>query len=185
MNASLYLSNLTCVLKNIDNDEIADAINLIRSTWLSGKKIITFGNGGSALTASHFINDWNKSIFACTGIPFRGVCLTDNVGLLLSYANDISFHDIFKEQLKNIAEPGDLAIAISGSGNSKNIINAVEYCNENDIVTLGLCGFNGGLLKTIAKHSFWSKSMDMQYSEDVHFIFGHIVMKILSNEKLC
>jgi D-sedoheptulose 7-phosphate isomerase len=101
----------------------------------------------------------------------------------MSYSNDVSFEDVFSEQLKNILKPNDLLIAISGSGNSENIIRAVEYANENDATTLGLCGYSGGRLKEKAQNSIWVNKNDMQISEDLHFIFGHIVMQSLCGYK--
>jgi D-sedoheptulose 7-phosphate isomerase len=112
--------------------------------------------------------------------PFRGRSLVDNMGLVMSYANDISFQDVFVEQLKNILLPGDLVLAISGSGNSENVIRAVDYANKNGAVTLGLCGYRGGKLKQMARHVVWADVDDMQLAEDAHAIFGHIVM-----QKLC
>jgi D-sedoheptulose 7-phosphate isomerase len=97
----------------------------------------------------------------------------------MAYGNDLSFQDIFVEQLKNLLEPGDLVIAISGSGNSENVIRAVRYANANGAVTLGLCGYRGGKLKQLAQHVVWADVDDMQLSEDAHAIFGHIVMQRL------
>ena len=156
-------------------------MDLIESVWKSGKQIIVLGNGGSSMTALHMVTDWNKSIFLKTGIHFRGRTLIDNIGLVMAYANDISFSDIFVEQLKNILLPGDLVIAISGSGNSENVIKAVEYANLNSALTLSLTGFDGGKLKLISKNNFWVKVDDMQLAEDMHSIFGHIVMQRLCN----
>ena len=175
-----YSIRLADLLKNLDYEQIDTAIELIKEKWLEGKQIITLGNGGSSLTALHFINDWNKSIFLSKKIPFRGRSLVDNVGLIMSYGNDIDFKDIFIEQLKNILNPGDLVIAISGSGNSENVIRAVKYANEHQASTLGLCGYSGGKLKDLAQHVVWAKVDDMQLSEDIHSIFGHMVM-----QKLC
>jgi D-sedoheptulose 7-phosphate isomerase len=174
-----YITRLNKILGQLDHSSIDNAVNLIAQAWSDGKQIITLGNGGSSLTALHFINDWNKSIFLEGGRPFRGRSLVDNVGLMMSYANDISFQDIFAEQLKNILVPGDLVIAISGSGNSENVIRAVQYANNNGAVTLGLCGFCGGKLKDIAQHFVWAEVDDMQLAEDVHSIFGHIAMQSL------
>src|SRR5262245_37512245 len=129
------------------------------------------------MTALDFINAWNWGVFLSTGKPFRGRSLVDNMGLVMSYGNDISFQDIFVEQLKNLLEPGDLVIAISGSGNSENVIRAVRYANENKAVTLGLCGYRGGKLKQSAQHVVWVDADDMQLSEDLHAIFGHIVLQ--------
>lgn len=178
-NSLLYIEKLTEVFNRLDHVNIDNAVSLIDEAWQKGQQIITLGNGGSSLTALHFINDWNKSIFLEGGKPFRGRSLVDNVGLIMSYANDISFQDVFAEQLKNILMPGDLVIAISGSGNSENVIRAVEYANNNGAITLGLCGYRGGKLKDIAQHHVWVDVDNMQYSEDVHSIFGHIVMQSL------
>ena len=177
--AKTYLSRLSKLLESFDRTQVDNAVKVIADAWQAGRQIITLGNGGSSMTALHFINDWNKSIFMSTGKPFRGRSLVDNMGLVMSYGNDISFQDIFVEQLKNIFQPGDLIIAISGSGNSENVIRAVSYANDNNGVTLGLCGYRGGKLKNLAQHVLWADVDDMQLSEDVHAIFGHIVMQRL------
>ena len=179
-NAADYLSRLTNLIKLLDPEEIDAAINQIEKAWRAGKQIITLGNGGSALTALHFINDWSKSIFLATGIPFYGRSLCDNIGVVMAYSNDLSYEDVFVEQLKNVMRPGDLVVAISGSGNSENVLRAVDWANTNAGVTLGLCGYNGGKLKDLAQQTVWVNINDMQISEDVHFFFGHIVM-----QKLC
>ena len=177
--ADAYLAKLSKVLSHLNRDQIDNGINLIANAWQAGKQIITLGNGGSSLTAIHFINDWNKSIFMSSGRPFRGRSLVDNMGLVMAYGNDNSFEDIFKEQLKNVLDEGDLVIAISGSGNSENVIRAVNFANENGAVTLGLCGYRGGKLKQIAQHVIWVDVDDMQLAEDAHFFFGHMVMQRL------
>jgi D-sedoheptulose 7-phosphate isomerase len=107
----------------------------------------------------------------------------DNVGLSFAYGNDISFEDIFVEQLKNILDQGDLVIAISGSGNSENVLRAVDYANATGAVTLGLCGYSGGKLKNLARHVIWANVNDMQISEDIHSMFGHVVMQRLCGIK--
>ncbi len=175
-----YLSKLIEILDNIETESIDKAIHLVEEAWQRNSQIITLGNGGSSLTALHFINDWNKSLFLNKKKQFRGRSLVDNMGLVMSYANDISFEDVFIEQLKNILQPDDLVIGISGSGNSENVIRAIDFANKNQAVTIGLCGYSGGKLKQIAQHSIWANIDDMQISEDVHFIFGHMVM-----QKLC
>lgn len=177
--AEAYFAKLQNQLSLVNKDEINSAIELIDKKWKEGKQIITLGNGGSSVTALHFITDWNKSIYMKSGIPFRGRTLVDNIGLLMAYGNDISFADVFSDQLKNIMTPGDLVIAISGSGNSPNVIKAVEWANQNGGITLGLSGYSGGKLKQIAQHSVWVAVNDMQLCEDVHAIFGHIVMQAL------
>lgn len=177
--ALIYTKKLSKVLESLDFAAIDAGVELIEKTWRDGKQIIALGNGGSSMTALHFINDWNKSVYLSSGIPFRGRTLIDNVGLLMSYANDISFQDVFTEQLKNILTPGDLVLALSGSGNSENVIRAVQYANAHGANTLGICGYRGGKLKEIAQQVIWVDVDDMQLAEDVHFIFGHIVMQRL------
>jgi len=177
--AEAYLGKLITQLSNINHAEIDHAVQVVADVWQSGKQIITLGNGGSSMTALHFINDWNKSVFIESGKPFRGRSLVDNMGLVMSYANDISFQDVFVEQLKNILNPGDLVLAISGSGNSENVIRAVQYANDSGAITLGLCGYRGGKLKDMAQHVLWANVDDMQIAEDVHSIFGHMVMQRL------
>lgn len=177
--SAAYFNRLTRLAGELDHTSVDQAIQLIADAWHRGSQIITLGNGGSSITALHYITDWNKSIFLTGQKPFRGRSLVDNIGLVMAYGNDVSFVDIFVEQLKNILQPNDLVIAISGSGNSENVIRAVEYANENGAVTLGLCGYSGGKLKDLASHVVWAKVNDMQLAEDVHAIFGHIVMQSL------
>ena len=179
LSASGYTKKLAELLGRLDFAAIDAGVDLIEKAWRDGKQIIALGNGGSSLTALHFINDWNKSVFLSSGIPFRGRTLVDNIGLVMSYANDVSFEDVFAEQLKNILQPGDLVLALSGSGNSENVIRAVKYANDHGAITLGLCGYRGGKLKETAQHVIWVDADDMQLSEDVHFFFGHIVMQRL------
>jgi UDP-glucose 4-epimerase len=178
-----YLRKLANCLESLDRDELDRGIELIRVAWQEGRQIITLGNGGSAMTALHFITDWNKMTHLATGKPFRGRTLLDNVGMITAYGNDLSYADIFAEQIKNIAVPGDLVIAISGSGNSENVIRAVTVANDMGCQTLGLCGFSGGRLKSVAKYSIWVNSQDMQLCEDAHATFGHVVMKSLCSSE--
>ena len=114
--ARSYLTRLSQTVAALDTDAFDRAIGLVRSAWQNDKQIIVFGNGGSALTAQHYVTDWNKAIYLKTGRPFRGVCLAENMGLITAYANDISYHDVFLEQLKPVLSKGDLVIGISGGG---------------------------------------------------------------------
>jgi D-sedoheptulose 7-phosphate isomerase len=174
-----YLSRLTAVLAAVDTAAMDQGVQLIEQVWRAGGQIITLGNGGSAMTALHYVTDWNKSIFMSSGRSFRGRSLVDNMGLATAYANDCAYQDVFVEQLRNIAQRGDLVVAISGSGNSENVIRAVAYANEIECATLGLCGYSGGRLKQLAQHVIWVGVDDMQLCEDVHALFGHMVMQAL------
>jgi D-sedoheptulose 7-phosphate isomerase len=178
--SSTYFKKFQAVVDGLDHASFDNGVALVAEAQRSGRQIITLGNGGSALTALHLITDWNKGVSGHTKKPFRGRTLVDNMGLITAYANDISYQDVFIEQLRNVLLPGDLVIAISGSGNSENVIRAVNYANENGAVTLGLCGYSGGKLKAIAQHVIWANVNDMQIAEDIHCMFGHVVM-----QKLC
>jgi len=178
-NAELYLDRLTTVVSMLDRAEIDRAISVIKDCWMANHSVITLGNGGSAMTALHYVTDWSKSITHATGRPFRGRSLIDNTGVITAYSNDVSYQDVFVEQLKWAMNPGDLVIAISGSGNSENVIRAVEYANAKGNPTLGISGYDGGILKNKAKYNVWVNCNDMQICEDIHLIFGHIAMKCL------
>lgn len=160
-------------------DMFQDGVDLIKKKFEDGKKIITCGNGGSASTASHFITDWNKMVNLATGKKFRGISLCDNIGLITAYGNDISYDEVFSGQLKAIMDEGDLLVAISGSGNSPNIIKAVEYANSIGGDTLAVVGYDGGKVKGLCRTAVWVESFDMQLCEDIHLMFGHMVMKTL------
>jgi D-sedoheptulose 7-phosphate isomerase len=179
-----YFSRAIDVIERIDQQAFEKALQLIRDKWLNEKQIICFGNGGSALTAQHYVTDWSKCVYLCTGKPLHARCLADNMGVITAYANDLDFNDIFVAQLKPILKPGDLVIGISGSGNSENVLRAIDYANRNGGTTIGVCGFDGGKLKNLAQHAVWAPVDDMQLSEDIHFIFGHLVTQALC-EKNC
>jgi D-sedoheptulose 7-phosphate isomerase len=172
-----YIKQHNKVLESLDQTDLHRAIDLIRDKAFAGKKIAVCGNGGSALTASHYITDWNKMVNLETGRCFNGICLSDNTGLITAYANDLSYGDVFSEQVKNLMLPGDLLITISGSGNSENVVRATEVANSLQITTLTISGYNGRRLGEISNYSVRIKSFDMQICEDAHVVFGHLVMK--------
>ena len=165
-------------LKKLDVDSIDLAMNLIMKAYENKKKIYIFGNGGSSATASHFQNDFNKGISEYVDTKFNFTCLNDNVATLMAIANDIGFEEVFRFQLKNKLEEGDLVIAISGSGNSKNVILAVEYAKSQGNQVIGLTGYDGGKLKELSDVSLHADVMSMQVTEDIHMIFDHLIMSI-------
>ena len=169
------------VLGQLDIAAINDAMNLLEETMDKEKNIYIFGNGGSSATASHFQNDFNKGISEYTEKKFRFNCLNDNVATLMAVANDIGFEEVFRFQLRGKLDPEDLIIAISGSGNSKNVINAVEYAKEQGCTVIGLTGFGGGKLKELADISLHAPVNSMQVTEDIHMIFDHLIMSIFYN----
>jgi D-sedoheptulose 7-phosphate isomerase len=176
-----YLDKLQKTIESLNRKELNNFINLLLNAREKKSTIFIFGNGGSALTASHFASDLNKGASYGMEKRFRVIALTDNYGLSSAYANDLSFDEIFIEQLKNFLEPEDLVIGISGSGNSKNIIKAIEYANLKGNTTIGITGFDGGKLKQITKHNVNANIQDMQISEDIHIILNHLTVKIISN----
>ena len=174
-----YIESHKKLADKLDHTEIREAINVIEKAFKEEKKIITFGNGGSASTASHYITDWNKMVNLATNNKFRGICLCDNVGLITAYANDISYDHVFSGQLESLADEGDLVIAVSGSGNSRNILKALETSSQIGCTSLGILGYDGGAAKDKCDYSFIVPSFAMQFCEDVHLQFGHLVMKHL------
>ena len=149
-----YINQHNLVIKNLNHEEVENAIKLIKKTIEEEKRVAVCGNGGSAVAASHYITDWNKMVYSYTGIKFNGICLSDNIGLITAYSNDLSYDEVFSEQVKNLLQKGDLLIALSGSGNSNNVIKATNIANELGINTLAICGFDGGKLKKVSKTQF-------------------------------
>lgn len=165
-------------LKKLDVDAIDAAMQLIMEAYRNKKRIYIFGNGGSSATASHYQNDFNKGISEYVDTKFNFTCLNDNVATLMAIANDIGFGEVFRFQMINKLEEGDLIIAISGSGNSVNVINAVEYAKEQGNKIIGMTGYDGGKLKQLSDVSLHVDVMSMQVTEDVHMIFDHLIMSI-------
>lgn len=173
-----YIKLETEVLNRLDVDSINEAMNLIMSAYENKRKIYIFGNGGSSATASHFQNDFNKGISEYVETKFEFTCLNDNVATLMAIANDIGFEEVFRFQLKNKLKPGDLVLAISGSGNSENVLRAVKYAREQGNKIIGITGYGGGKLKELSNVSLHADVMSMQVTEDIHMIFDHMIMSI-------
>ncbi len=179
-----YLTKLQETIEKLNKDEINKFINMLLEARDNEKQIFIMGNGGSASTASHFCCDFNKGSSYGYDKRFKFICLNDNVPGMMAYANDVSYDDIFVESLKNFFYPGDYVIGISGSGNSKNVLKAIEYAKENGGVTIGLTGYDGGKLKQLCDHSVNMNVNDMQISEDLHMMMDHLSMKVITNRML-
>ena len=171
-----YFNYLTEVLAKIDRKQVAEFIRALETARENGSTIYFMGNGGSAATASHFANDiaigtrsWEK--------PFRVIALTDNMPIVTAIGNDYSYDDIFTLQLKTLLKPNDVVVAISASGNSANVVKAIEFANQENAITIGLTGFDGGRLKEVSKLNVHAPSNKGEYGpvEDVHMIFDHLV----------
>ena len=178
---SEYYEREIRVIKNLNLDEINEAMNAILNTYNNGGTIYVCGNGGSASTASHMQNDFNKGISEYTDNKFRFYCLNDNVATLMAIANDIGYEEVFRFQLLNKITSNDLFIGISGSGNSKNVVNAGEYAKECGAKVIGITGYKGGKLKDLADYRMHVDECDMQIDEDIHMTFDHMIMKIFYN----
>lgn len=174
-----YFDKLKQCIDNLDRDDILNLVDIMEKARKGKKKVFIFGNGGSGATASHFAGDMNKGVSYKKEIRHRVLALTDNIPVITAYANDLSYEDVFVEQLKNFLEDGDIVIGISGSGNSKNILRAIEYANIKNNITIGLTGYDGGQLKQISKYSINANINDMQITEDIHMILTHLLMKLL------
>ena len=175
-----YLNRLQDVLSKLDRSQIDDVINVLLNAFENGKTIYIFGNGGSAATASHFVCDFNKGVSLELDRKFNFVCLNDNVPTLMAIANDCGYEHVFELQLQGKLKEGDVIFAISGSGNSKNVIKAVEYAKScgNEIVSL--TGYDGGKLLKLSDHPIHVPVNDMQLTEDVHMMLDHLMSSILA-----
>ncbi len=170
-----YLKDNRRLLSTIDATALARIISTFKVARDENKRIYAIGNGGSASTASHFVNDMGKGASVGRDRRFKMVSLTDNVEWITALSNDLSYDDVYVEQLKNFAEEGDVLLAISGSGNSENVLRAVSYANSVGCHTIGFTGFGGGKLKDLANESIVIDSSHMGRVEDLHLILQHMI----------
>ena len=173
-----YFGALNALLAEVDIGELDQAMNAMLKAYNEETDIYVFGNGGSASTASHMLNDFNKGVSLGLEKKFRFHCLVDNIAILTAIANDLGYEYVFAKQLENKLKPTDLIIAISGSGNSLNVIRAVEYAKSCGCKVIGMSGYDGGRLRQLADYSMHAPTYDMQLVEDAHLIFNHMVMKV-------
>jgi len=175
---STYLKHEINTIQKLDVEQINRALNLLLEAFENGNTVYIFGNGGSSATASHYQNDFNKGVSEHTEKKFNFLCLNDNVATMMAVSNDIGFEEVFRFQLRGHLKPGDVVMAISGSGNSRNVINAVEYAKEQGNQVIGLTGFDGGMLKRLSDVSLHAPINSMQVTEDIHMIFDHLMMSV-------
>jgi D-sedoheptulose 7-phosphate isomerase len=172
-----YLRYLTDVLARIDRESIAHFAEALLAARERNARIFFLGNGGSAATASHWVSDLTR----WRGRPFRALSLTENVAVLTAIANDFGYEHVFRQQLETLMGPGDIVVAISASGNSPNVVEAIEYANANGAITVGLTGFDGGRLKELVQINVHAPTNPGEYgpAEDVHMILDHLVTAFL------
>ena len=177
---SKYIEDEKKVLGNLPAEDINQVMNLLEKARLEGRRIYICGNGGSASTASHFVGDFNKGVSFEKVIKYNFESLTDNVPMITAIANDIGYEDVFVIPLKNKLQEGDIVIGISGSGNSENVVRAIQYANDMNADTVAIVGYDGGKLKQMAKYNLHVAVNNMQIVEDVHIVLNHMMMYILS-----
>jgi D-sedoheptulose 7-phosphate isomerase len=173
--AEAYLHRSADVLRAIQAGELAEVIAVLNNARAERRQVFICGNGGSAATASHFAAGLGKEGSAQSGRRFRTLALTDNVAWLTSLANDSDYAQVFVEQLKNHAESDDVLIVFSGSGNSRNVLTAVEWANAHGLVTVGVTGRPGGELAALARHCVCVSSSHMGHVEEGHFLIQHLI----------
>lgn len=179
---STYLGTVSEIISGLPVEQINDIIQTIRRAYDEGKHVLLCGNGGSASTASHFACDLQKGVGSIGSRRFRALSLTDAMPIITAWANDTDYSNIFSEQVATWANPGDVLIAISGSGNSPNVIKAVETANALGMTTIGWAGMGGGKLAKIAQKSIVVPTDNMQQIEDVHVVLAHLIMSCLCKE---
>ena len=178
-----FLKRIADELLRLDPAQVQGLADVMYEKYLAGRMIFVIGNGGSGSNASHFCEDIGKGTLKLpqdlqndTKKRFRILSLTDNTPYILAWGNDEGFDKVFVEQLKNLATPGDLLVAISGSGNSKNILSAVEWANAHGLTTVGCTGFTGGKLQTLAHKNLHAPLDDMGIVETLHLAAFHWVV---------
>lgn len=147
--------------------------NILQNAKNNGNKILLFGNGGSGSTSSHLVCDFTKSK------KLKAFALTDNIPLITAWSNDENYNVVFAEQLREFADKDDVVIGISGSGKSENVIKAINLAKEKGCITIGFAGFDGGVLKDIVDECIVVRINDMQHSEDMHLLLGHLIALLL------
>jgi D-sedoheptulose 7-phosphate isomerase len=175
----MYTNQLNDVLNTLPADKFIEINAVLQKAREADKQIFVIGNGGSAATASHMVCDLNKNTREAGKKRLRAICLNDNAPTVLAYANDEGYDTIFSEQLRSLGQAGDILIAISGSGNSANILKAIETARLMKIKVIGLTGFMGGKMKAITDICLVVPCDSMEVIEDVHLIINHILAGLL------
>ncbi len=178
--AADYIARLKSAIDALSMDDITHVAQLLRDTRDQGGTVFTMGNGGSGATASHMAGDLNKGASYGRALRFKAVCLNDNYSTFAALANDHGYSEVFVEQLKNFLTPSDLVIGFSGSGNSANVVKAMQFARAAGAQTLAVTGYNGGRLRQCAAHGVHVNVDDMQICEDLHMTMVHVLLKMLN-----
>jgi D-sedoheptulose 7-phosphate isomerase len=180
--ARRYVERLTALLNRLDCEAVVRVIELFLKARSRGSTIFLLGNGGSAATACHFANDLGFCASPEGNTPFRAISLASNTAFLTCLANDIGYENVFSWQLRNLMRPGDVVVGISASGNSPNVVNALDYAAKNGGVPVAFVGFDGGRIKQIAKYAVHVETAKGEYGpvEDVHMVLDHLISSYLA-----
>ena len=177
-----YISTLQLTMDQLPQQLIAEVIDVLQQARRQGNQVFILGNGGSASTASHFACDLAKNTRQ-EGLPhFRVIGLTDNMAMFSALANDGGYENVFSEQLASLVRPGDIVIAISASGNSKNVINAAETAHRFEATVIGLTGFDGGRLAQLASINIQVNSNIIEHVEDIHLMLEHLIVSSIKGQ---
>lgn len=174
-----YVTELKVTLDQLPQEIIAEIIDLLHQARAEKRQIFIMGNGGSASTASHFVCDLAKNTRHPDWPNYRVIGLTDNMAILSAYANDEGYENVFVQQMASFLEPDDIVIGISASGNSPNVLTAIEYANQHQATTIGFTGFTGGKLGAMAKTHLHVPSHCIEHVEDIHLMLEHLICKVL------
>jgi len=179
-----YCQGLKGAIDAVTPDAVEAFIQTLESACQEGRQLFLMGNGGSGSPASHAACDLNKGVSFGREQRFRAICLNDYVATLSAYANDVCHNDVFVDPLRNFLRPGDVVVGISGSGNSPNVLKAIDYANHHGEFTVGLCGFDGGRLASLVRLCVHVPVRDMQKVEDIHMMLFHLATQVLvQNER--
>jgi D-sedoheptulose 7-phosphate isomerase len=177
-----YFDDQLEILRQTPRAPLEPILDLLERARAQRRHIFVFGNGGSASTASHFAADLVKNTVRSHMPRFMVTCLNDNIATFSAYANDDGYECVFAEPLISLSDPGDVAIAISASGNSPNVIRAIRAANERGLITVGLVGMTGGKLKELARHCIVVPSDSYEHIEDIHLMLCHALVATIKTK---
>ena len=181
-NIQSYISTLHQTIDQLPQELIGEVIGILQQARMQRKQVFIMGNGGSASTASHFVCDLAKNT-RCEGLPhYRAIGLSDNMAIFSAYANDEGYENVFAKQLANLIQPGDVVIGISASGNSQNVLNAIQEAKRETVTTIAFTGFDGGRLGPMVDINIHVKSNIIEHVEDIHLMLEHMIVKAIKDQ---
>lgn len=181
-NIQNYISTLHHTIDQLPQDLIAEVIKILQRARMRGNQVFIMGNGGSASTATHFVCDLAKNTRNAELPHYRAIGLTDNMAIFSAYANDEGYENVFAKQLANLIQPGDVVIGISASGNSQNVLNAIQEAKRDSVTTVAFTGFDGGRLGQMVDVNIHVKSNIIEHVEDIHLMLEHMIVRAIKDQ---